>query len=65
MKKRNDTIDRIARGALACGLLLGLVLAGGERADGGCSMLWTLGWMAFAAVCGLALGKFHKNEINQ
>ena len=43
MKKILDTI---------CGLgcVMSIVLAGGERADGSCCLVWTLGWMAAAVL---------------
>lgn len=34
-----------------------VILAGCEEPDGGCNLLWTLGWMALALVLAVVLDK--------
>lgn len=55
MKKTLETICGI-------GCFLSIVLAGAEAADGSCDLLWTLGFLALAAVLGAAFGKLNKME---
>ena len=50
--------------ALAC--LLALVLAGGERSDGSCDIIWTVSWLAVAVVCGIACRMLNnKKQVRQ
>lgn len=51
---------KIAKSLIAVALLFALVLAGGETADGGICLPWTLGWLAVVAVCGWALNRLDK-----
>ena len=44
--------------ALCC--ILSLVLAGAEEVDGSCNLLWTLGFLALAAIFGCALHRIVK-----
>ena len=48
---------KLVKSLLAVVLLFALVLAGGETADGGICLPWTLGWLAVVAACGWALNR--------
>lgn len=37
--------------------IIGIILAGGEEADGSCNIIWTLSWLAVALVAGMGLNK--------
>ncbi len=48
---------------LDLGTFAGVILAGGQMPDGSCCILWTLGWLAFAATCAIVNQKIvYKNR---
>jgi len=48
-------MKQILKSILALVCLLALVLAGGERSDGSCDIIWTASWLAVAVVSGVGL----------
>ena len=42
--------------------MVSIMLAGAERQDGSCDLLWTLGFLAFAVLCGWAWNKLNKKN---
>lgn len=49
---------------LLCGLacFACVILAGGSAVDGSCNLLWTLGWMGGALLCGAAYASLTDRE---
>ena len=55
-------MKQILKSILALVCLLALVLAGGERSDGSCDIIWTASWLAVAVVCGIACHMLNKKQ---
>lgn len=57
-------MKKIITNTLGLACLVLLVLAGGEMQDGSCNILWTLGCLAGAALCGWAFTRLEKEARN-
>jgi len=50
-------MKRFVKILLGCICFAAIILAGAENQDGSCNLIWTLSWMATAALSGYGLKK--------
>ena len=55
-------MKRIAKTLLGCVCVLSVILAGCENLDGSLNVIWTLSWIASAALCAYGWNKLEEAE---
>lgn len=55
-----NTVKRIVKTVLAIVCFTSIILAGGERPDESCDVIWTLFWMSVAYLSGRGFFKLEK-----